>query len=144
MSTSRGAPAETGGAAGGGGASGSRISALKPFPSACLGIGDQLLGELEITLRSLAMYVIENNRLTMTRSLGKPDVARDYGPKDLATKEAAQVGADLPRECGPLVKHGQQDTLDCQIGVEGLSNAHQGVKQLRYPLQGEVLTLDGD
>src|SRR5713101_4904212 len=71
--------------------SGSRMSAPSPRPSAFLGIGDYLLGELCITLRPFAMYVVENNRLTETWRLCQTYISRDRTLKDLRSKETTQI-----------------------------------------------------
>jgi hypothetical protein len=65
------------------------MSAPSPRPNAFLGIANNLLGELRIALSALAMYIIENNRLTKTRCFGKADVARDQALEDLSAEETA-------------------------------------------------------
>src|SRR5208282_3478229 len=71
--------------------SGSRIKALKPLPSAFLAIGNHLSRELDIARCSCTMYVIENNRLTMTRRLGKAHVARNYSLEHLLAEKASEI-----------------------------------------------------
>src|SRR5208282_2144520 len=122
--------------------SGSRIKALKPRPSAFLAIGNHLPGELYVARRSSTVYVIEYNRLTMTRCFCKAHVARNYGLENLLAEEASQVGADLFGECGALIVHCQQDSLDCEIGVERSANPHEGVEEFGNPLEGQILALD--
>jgi hypothetical protein len=70
------------------------------------------------------MYVIEYNRLTVTWSLGKTHIARDYSLEDLLAEKAAQVRADLPRQRGPLIVHGQQNSLDAEIAIQSPADAH--------------------
>src|SRR5271170_1735710 len=83
--------------------SGSRIRALNPLPSAFLTIANHLLCQAEIARRARAMYVIEYNRLTVTRSFCQADIAGNHGLENLLAEEAAQIGADLLGKCGSLV-----------------------------------------
>src|SRR5208337_2736390 len=76
--------------------SGSRMSAPSPRPNAFLGIANNLLGELRVSLSSLAVYIIENNRFTKTRRFGKANVARYQALKDLRAEETPQVRSHLP------------------------------------------------
>src|SRR5215470_6540665 len=77
--------------------SGSRMSAPSPRPNAFLGIADDLLGELGITLRPLAVYIIENNRFTKAWRFRQPHVARNHGLEDLRSEKAAKICGDLAR-----------------------------------------------
>src|SRR6202022_793924 len=79
------------------GCSTSPMSAPSPRPSAFLGISDDLLGELYIAFRPLAVYVIQNNRLTEARRFREPYIARNDALENLRPEEAPQVGRDLPR-----------------------------------------------
>src|SRR4029077_1947875 len=92
--------------------SGSRMSAPSPRPSAFLGIGDNLLGELCIAFRPLTVYVIENNRITETWRLRKAYIAWDDALEDLRPKETSQIGRHLFREYGSLVVHRQENALN--------------------------------
>src|ERR1700687_769460 len=77
--------------------SGSRMSAPSPRPSAFLGIGDYLLSQLSVALGSLAVYVIENNRLTEARRFRQANVTRNGALKNLCAEKTAQIGGYLPR-----------------------------------------------
>src|SRR5271154_2377523 len=92
--------------------SGSRMSAPSPRPSAFLSISDYLLGQLGIPLSAPAMNVIENNRLTKTRSFREPYIPRDDALKYLRSKEAAKVSGHLPGERCALIVHRQQYSFD--------------------------------
>src|SRR5215470_16093549 len=107
--------------------SGSRISAPSPRPKAFLGIGNNLLAELRVGLGPLAMYIVENDRLTETRCFCQPHVSRNNGLEDLSSKETAQVRRYLARERRALIEHRQENTLDLQARIQRSSNAHQGV-----------------
>jgi hypothetical protein len=63
-------------------------------------------------------------------SLCKADVSGDHGIKDLVAKEVLQVVANLVREVRSLIKHGQQNSLDCQLGVMRAANPNESVKEL--------------
>src|SRR5271167_240848 len=98
--------------------SGSRMSAPSPRPNAFLGIGYNLLGKLRVSLSALTMYIIENNRLTETRSFCETHIPRDDGLKYLSSEETAQVRSDLPRQGCTFVVHGQQYPLDFKAGIQ--------------------------
>src|SRR6266850_7014355 len=97
--------ADSGGAFG----SGSRMSAPSPRPSAFLGIGNYLLGELRVAFRPFAMNVVKNNRFSKTGCFGQANIARDHALKDLRSKKTAQVRGYLPRKRRPLIIHREQD-----------------------------------
>src|SRR5579863_10427401 len=124
VATGVGGAMSTAGVAG----SGSRMSAPSPRPKAFLGIGNYLLGELRVALGPLAVYVIENNRLTETWRLGKAHVARNDTLKDLSAEETTQIGGYLARKRGALVVHREQNTFNFEAGIEGAANPHQRVE----------------
>src|ERR1700719_269278 len=124
--------------------SGSRMSAPSPRPSAFLGIGDYLLGQLRVALGPFAVYIIENNRLAKARGFGEPDIPRNDALKDLRPKETAQIGGDLARKSGPLIVHREQNAFDFEAGVQRPPDAHQGVEKLRYPFERQILALNGN
>src|SRR5882757_658360 len=92
--------------------SGSRMSAPSPRPKAFLGIGNYLLCKLRVSFGALTMYIIENNRFTKTRSLGKTNIPRNQALEDLRSKEAAQIRRYLARKTGPLVVHRQENAFN--------------------------------
>src|ERR1700736_2084665 len=104
--------------------SGSRMSAPSPRPSAFLGIGNYLLGELRIALGPLTVYIIENNRFTETWSFSKPNIPRNDTLKNLRSKEAAQIRSDLARKCRSFIVHREQDSFDFQAGIQSTPNPH--------------------
>src|SRR6267378_2582407 len=97
--------------------SGSRMSAPSPRPSAFLGIGDNLLGELRVAFRPFAVNVVKNDWFPETGRFCQANIARNDALKDLRTKKTAQIRGNLPRKRGPLVIHGEQDTLDLKTWV---------------------------
>src|SRR5262249_18009085 len=70
-------------------------SALSPLPSAFLVICQNLLGEIHVAIRPSALHIIENNGLTVTRSLGEAYVGRDGRLEDLRPEEIPKVGHHL-------------------------------------------------
>src|SRR4029077_12135494 len=108
--------------------SGSRMSAPSPRPSAFLGIGNNLLGELRVAFCALAMNIVENDRFPETWRFRQAHIARNDAFKDLRSKECAQVRGDLPGERGSLVVHGEEDSLDLQAWIQGAPDAHQRIK----------------
>src|SRR5262245_802665 len=111
------APVRGAGVSPGATGSGSRTSAPRPRPKAFLGIGDDLLGELRIALRPLAVYIIENNRFTEARRFCQAYIARNDALKDLSPEKTAQVGRDLSGKRGALVIHGEQNAFDFETWV---------------------------
>src|ERR1700723_3045385 len=109
---------------------GSRIKALSPRPKAFRAIRYDLLGELEITLSPLTMYVVKHYWLTMARRLCQSYVPRNYGLVDLRPKEASKVSCHLLRERGSIVVHREQDALDSQRRVDGAPQSHERIEQL--------------
>src|SRR6266404_1384717 len=105
--------ADSGGAFG----SGSRMSAPSPRPSAFLGIGNNLLGELRVAFRPFAMNVIKNNRFPETGRFRQANIAGNYALKDLCSKETPQIRGNLPRKRGSFVIHGEQNAFDFQTWV---------------------------
>src|SRR3989344_5847336 len=145
--------AATGAATGGTGASTaagsaadgkSRSSALSPLPSALRVMGDDLLGEFEITLAAARLRVVEQDGLAVTRRFGQAHVSGNDAREDLGAEEVAQVGQNLAGKVGALVVHGEQDPFDGELRIERAPDAHQGVEQLAHPFQGQVLALDGN
>src|SRR6267378_2575774 len=132
----------TGAVSGGAFGSGSRMSAPSPRPSAFLGIGNYLLGELRVPFRPFAMNVIKNNRFPETGCFGQANIARNYALKDLRSKEAAQIRGNLPRKRRSLIIHCEQNPLDFKTWVQCPPDAHQRIQQLGNAFQGQVLALN--
>src|SRR5579885_3133585 len=86
--------------------SGSRISAPSPRPSAFLGISDNLLGELRVALRALAVKIVENDWFSETWCFREAHVARNQALEDLRAEKTTQIGGNLARKRSPLIKHG--------------------------------------
>src|SRR5258708_24085768 len=101
------------------------MSAPSPRPSAFLGIGNHLLGELSVAFCALAMNIVENDRLPETWSFRQPHIARNHTLEDLSSKEGAQIRGDLAGQRRSLVVHCQQDSLDFQVWIERTTDAHQ-------------------
>src|SRR5579859_2520881 len=120
------------------------MSAPSPRPNAFLGIADDLLGELGVTLCALAVDIIENNRLTETWCFRKPDVPRNHALEYLRTKEAAQVSRDLAGERRSFVVHREENALNFQRRIEGSPDSHQRIEKLGNAFKGQILTLNGN
>ena len=120
------------------------MSASSPRPSAFLGIGDHLPGELRVALRPFAVHIIENNRLTKTWRLGQADIPGNYRLKYLVPEKSAQIRSDLASQAGAFVIHREQNTLDFQRGIQGAPNAHQRIEELGNTFKRQVFALDGD
>ncbi len=80
----------------------------------------------------------------MAGSLGEANISRDYALEYLISKEAAQVGGNLLRECSPVVIHRQEDALDRKVRIDGSTDAHVRVEKLGNALNCKILALDRD
>src|SRR6266446_6415621 len=122
--------------------SGSRMSAPSPRPSAFLGIGNYLLGELRVAFRPLAMNVIKNNRLPEAGSFRQANVARNHTVKDLGTKKTAQIRGNLPRKRRSFIIHCEENSLDFETRVQCPPDAHQRIQQLGNAFQCQGFALN--
>src|SRR5439155_9136521 len=91
--------------AGGACGSGSRMSAPSPRPSAFLGIGNDLPGEMHVALCPLAMNIVIDDWFSKTWRFGKPHIARNNTLENLRSKETAQIRGYLLRKRGAVVIH---------------------------------------
>src|ERR1700716_2025135 len=103
--------------------SGSRMSAPSPRPSAFLGIGNNLLGELRVAFRPFAVNVVKKDWFPETGRFRKANIARNHTVKNLRSEKTAQIRGNLPRKRRPLVIHREQDPLDFQAWIERSPNA---------------------
>src|SRR5579863_3126442 len=71
--------------------SGSRIRAPSPLPNAFLAICDDLLCKISVGFRSSTMNVVEVDRLPVTGRFRQPDIPRNDGLENLASKEAPEI-----------------------------------------------------
>src|SRR5260370_36378615 len=108
--------------------SGSRMSAPSPRPSAFLGIGNDLLGELRVAFCALAVNVVKDDRFTKTWRFRKSHISRNHALKNLCSEETAQVRRYLPGEGCSFIIHRQQDTFDFEARIQGAPDAHQRVQ----------------
>src|SRR5467141_1170425 len=97
--------------------SGSRMSAPSPRPSAFLGIGNDLLGELRVAFSALAVNVVKNDRFSETGCFCKAHIARNHAFEYLRSEETAQIRGNLPGKGGPLIVHGEQDSFDFKAWI---------------------------
>src|SRR5690242_16120969 len=130
--------------AGAGGAcgSGSRMSAPSPRPSAFLGIGNDLLGEMHVTLRPFAMNIVKDDWFSKTWRFGQAHIARNYTFENLCSKETAQVRGNLLRKCGAVVVHCKQDAFDFETRIQGAPNPHQGIQKFGHALKSQIFALN--
>src|SRR5215469_11591688 len=92
-------------------------SAPSPLPSALRGFSvrfmvENLFGEPDIALRAAGARVVGNNGFAETRRLRQPYAARNHSVEHLFSEEFLQVGSDLAREDGSIVKHREEDPRD--------------------------------
>src|ERR1035437_10220986 len=123
-------------------------SAPIPLPSALRGCSDLLMvedlfGEFDIAFRPLGSGVIGQDGFAEAGCFGQTNAAGDDGPEDFILKEVAEVGGHLTGEVGPVVVHGEEDTFDGELVLEGFANAVDGVHEFGDAFQGKEFALDG-
>src|SRR2546422_391060 len=113
--------------------------ALSPRPKALLVMLHDLPGKFEVTRCPSAFRVVKQDRFSITRRFGQPDVSGNQRVEDLVAEKILQVVPDLVREVCPLVEHGQEDPFHGEPRVVRAADPKQRVKELGNALQGEVL-----
>src|SRR5258708_25435307 len=119
------------------------MSAPSPRPSAFLGIGNDLLGELRVAFCALAVNIVKNDWFSETWSFCKPHISRYHAFEDLCAKETAQISGNLAGKSRPLVVHCKQDTFDFEAWIEGAPDAHQCIQEFGVACERHVPTLYG-
>src|SRR5208337_4962048 len=102
--------------------------AFSPRPNAFLVMVDDLLCQVKITGGSLAIGVVEENRFAETWRFGQANIARYHSGENLVTEKIPQIVANLVREIGALVEHGEEDSFNRQVPVVEAPNADQRVE----------------
>src|SRR3977135_737434 len=100
------------------------MSAPSPRPSAFLGIGDNLLGELRVAFRPFAVNVVQNDWFTEAWRLGKAHIAWNDALEYLGSEETTQIRSNLTRKGRAVVIHRKQDPFDFEAGIQRAPNAH--------------------
>src|SRR6266702_287867 len=101
----------------------SRMSAPSPRPSAFLGIGNDLLGELRVAFCALAVNVVKDDRFTEAWCFCKPHFARNQAFEYLCSEETAHIRGNLAGERCSLIIHGKKDALDFEARVQSATDA---------------------
>ena len=73
------------------------------------------------------MNVVEVDWLPVAGRFGQTDISGYDGFKYLRSKKAAEVRCDLLRQGSPLIKHGKDDALDCETGIQCSSDSHERI-----------------
>src|SRR5216684_1769809 len=97
--------------------SSSRMSAPSPRPSAFLGIGNDLLGELRVAFSALTANIVKNDWFSETWCFCKPYISRYHAFEDLCAKETAQIGGNLAGKSRPLIVHCKQNAFDFEAWI---------------------------
>src|SRR5579859_3320135 len=120
------------------------MSAPSPRPSAFLAIGNYLPWELNVSLGTFTMNVVEHDRLAVTGRFGQPNISRNYAFEYLSSEKTSEIRSDLAGERSPIVIHGQDDSLDGQIRVELPPNSHQRIQKFGNALKSQIFALNRD
>src|SRR5260370_6476534 len=97
--------------------SSSRMIAPSPRPSAFLGIGNDLLGELRVAFCALTVNIVKNDWISETWCFCKPHISPHHAFEDLRAKETAQISGNLAGKSRPLVVHCKQNAFDFEPWV---------------------------
>ena len=74
------------------------------------------------------MYVVEHYRLSVTWSLGEPNIPRDYRFEDLRSEEASEIGGHLLGESRSVIVHRQENAFDGERRVDCTAESHKCVE----------------
>src|SRR5579885_1419938 len=125
---------------------GSRADSPLPRALRCLSVPvfmfQDLLGELDIAFRTSGTRIVNQNWLAVTRRLSELYAPRDDRCEDITRKELLEIVGDLPGQVGPIIVHGQENSLDLKRMRKGILDAINRVHQLRNPLQCKELALN--
>src|SRR5215216_7140360 len=86
-------------------------SALNPRPNALLVMSHYLLCQLKIAFCPSRFDVVEDDRLSVTRSFCQTDITWDDSFEDLMAVEVPEVCRYSRRQVGTFVIHRQQQTF---------------------------------
>src|SRR3954469_23252229 len=107
-------------------------------------MGENLLGQLAVGARGLAVGVVLDDRAAANGRLGELDRLADPRLEDQVAEVLLEDLDGLLGVDGPRVEHRRQDPLDLDAGVEVLPDHLKGVLKLDQAAHGEVLALDRD
>jgi hypothetical protein len=103
-----------------------------------------LFGELHVAFGSARLGIVEESRLSMAGSFGETNVAGNRRLVEKLAKEVLELGGYALGKVGAVVIHGEDDAFDEKAGIQGLSDAFDGIEELAYTFEGEILGLHGD
>src|ERR1035438_3151963 len=98
--------------------------AESPFPKAlrCLSgalfMGEDLLCQLNIAFGPSGSDVVGDYWLAETRGFRQANAAWDHRPEDVVFEELPKVLLHLTGQISSVIIHGQQNTLDLDLGAE--------------------------
>src|SRR5262249_12593208 len=104
-------------------------------------MGNDLLRQPDIRLRSLRSRIVLQSWLAVARRLGQPDVPRHRRRAQLLAEVALQFRRHLLCQVRALVKHRQHYALDLKRRIQPCTYPLYCVQQLTDALEGEVLRL---
>src|SRR4051794_29447084 len=107
-------------------------------------MGENLLGEVAVGTRCLAVRVVLEDRAPADRRLGELDRLADPGFEDELAEVLLEDLHRLLGVDGPRVEHRRQDPLDLDAGVEVLPDHLKCVLKLHEAAHREVLALHRD
>ena len=78
---------------------------------------DNLLCQSNVTLGSLGLNIVKQDRPAVTRSFAQPDIARNDGRKELSSEKSPEVLHHLMGQVRALIEHCHEHALDFQIRI---------------------------
>src|SRR5215213_5575116 len=88
------------------------------------------------------MGVVSYDWFSVAGRLGEPDIAWNYGLKNLKPVEVTQVRGHRGRQIRAFVIHREEKSFDHETGIVQASDSSQGVEEFGDTLQRVVFTLN--
>ena len=100
------------------------------------------LGQLQVASGAGGKFIIEKYGYSITRAFPEFNISGDDGLEDLVGEVIFNFTGNLVRKVVALVKHGQEEALDTEVGVKCPLDSFYGVQQLAKSFQCVVFTLN--
>src|SRR5262245_16613724 len=117
-------------------------SAPRPRPSPRrLIMAQHLPRQIQVSSGTGGPEVVQHHRLAVARRLCQTNVPRNDRIEDLPGKVAIDLFADLERQAGSAVEHGEHDALDIEARVQPLSNEFHRLEEVSQAFERVELAL---
>jgi hypothetical protein len=106
--------------------------------------GQKLTSQLKIGLSPTGASIVKRYGLSVAGCLRQANVAWNHSGIEAFAEVLAEGKGNLLCEIGSVVVHGEEDTLNAEVRIEGCANTFERGNELGDAFQGEVLSLHGD